>query len=58
MLELLIVIGRGLAVAVRPLVQIPIGLQPHPQVRRCLQESCEPKRCVRGDAALAENDFI
>ena len=23
-------------------MQIPIGLQPHPQLRRCFQQSCKP----------------
>ena len=40
------------------LVQIPIGLQPHPELRRRLQQSCEPQRGVRGDPALSEDNLV
>src|SRR6185369_2900320 len=39
-------------------VQIPIGLQPHPQLWRGLQQSCEPQRRIRGDAALTKDDLV
>ena len=40
------------------LMQIPIGLQSHPQLRRRLQQPCEPKRGVRCDATLSENNLV
>src|SRR5207247_6605975 len=40
------------------LVQIPIGLQPHPQLRRRFQEPREPKRGIGGDAPLPENNLV
>src|SRR5262245_11817956 len=43
---------------VQGFVQIPIGLQPHPQLRRRLQQPCQPKRGVRGNATFAEHNFV
>src|ERR1700686_5612178 len=40
------------------LLQVPVGLQMHPHLRRCLQETRQPERRVGGDAALAEDDLI
>jgi hypothetical protein len=36
------------------LVQVPVGLEPHPQMRRCLQEPRQPQRGLSGDAALPQ----
>ena len=41
----------------RPM-QIPIGLKPHPELWRRLQQARKSKRRVRCDAALAEYDFV
>jgi hypothetical protein len=40
------------------LVQIPIGLQPHPKLGRRLQQLRESKRSIRGNTSLPENDFV
>jgi hypothetical protein len=39
-------------------MQVPIGLQPHPKLWRCLQQSCEPKSRIRRDAALPEDNLV
>ena len=44
--------------ALQRLVQIPVGLQPHPELRRRLQESRQPQRRIGRDAALPEDDFV
>ena len=40
------------------LVQIPIGLQPHPELRRRFEQARQPQRRIRGDPTLAEHDFV
>ena len=39
-------------------MQIPIGLKPHPELRRRLQESRQPQRRICRNAALTEDDFV
>ena len=39
-------------------MQIPIGLEPHPELRRHLEQACQPQRGVGSDAALAEHDLV
>ena len=44
--------------ALQRLVQVPIGLQPHPELRRRLQKSRQPQRRIGRDPALAEDDLV
>ena len=46
------------SLALHCLVQIPVGLQTHPELRGRLQQPCEPERRVRGNAALSRHDFV
>ncbi len=39
-------------------MQIPIGQQPHPELRRHLEQTGETQRRIGRDAALAEHDFV
>ena len=39
-------------------MQIPIGLKPHPELRRRLQEARQPQRRIGRDAALTEDDLV
>src|SRR5712691_3976240 len=39
-------------------MQVPVGLQTHPQLRRRLQQSCEPERRIGRYSPLPEDDFI
>ena len=41
----------------RALRQVPVGLKPHPELGRGLQESRQAHRSVRRDSALAEHNF-
>jgi hypothetical protein len=40
------------------LVQIPVSLQPHPELWRRFQHSREPKRRVRSNAPLSEHNLV
>src|SRR5262245_28240260 len=40
------------------LSQVPIGLKPHPELRRCLQQTTETQRRVRADAPLSEHNLV
>src|SRR5574342_1033613 len=40
------------------LVQVPVGLQMHPELRGRFEPSRETKGRVRGDAALAEHELV
>ena len=39
-------------------MQVPVGLEPHPELGRGLQEPSEPQRRIRSDAALTEHDLV
>jgi hypothetical protein len=39
-------------------MQVPVGLEAHPELRRCLEEAREPERRIPRNAALAEYDFV
>src|SRR3954468_11361980 len=39
-------------------VQIPICLQPHPELRRRFEQSREPEGGIGGNSALAKDDLI
>lgn len=45
-------------VAEHRLLQVPVGLQPHPQLRRCLEEPRQSKRGVGRDAPLPEDQLV
>jgi hypothetical protein len=40
------------------LVQIPISLQSHPQLRRGLEQAPQSKRSIGGDSTLAQDYLI
>jgi len=43
--------------AIRPM-QIPVGLEPHPEMRRHLEQARQAQGGVGSDAALAEHDLV
>ena len=44
--------------ALQRLVQVPIGLQPHPKLRQRFQQSRQPQRRIGRDPALAQDDLV
>jgi hypothetical protein len=53
-----IALRRPPRLALYCLMQIPIGLKPHPQLRRRFQQPREPKRSIGSDTSLPEDNFI
>jgi hypothetical protein len=51
-------IGLWRALAFYGPVEIPIGLQADPKLRRCLEQSRKPERCICGDGTLPPDNFI
>jgi hypothetical protein len=49
---------RLTGLAAQRLMEVPIGLQSHPQLRRGLEASREPKCRIGGNAALPQDDLI
>jgi hypothetical protein len=49
---------RVVRVACERLGEVPVGLQPHPELRRHLETPRQANRGVRSDAALAEHDLV
>src|SRR5438270_4107723 len=39
-------------------VQVPICLQPHPELRRGIEQTRQPESGIGADAALAEDDLV
>ena len=39
-------------------MKVPVGLETHPELWRCLQEAREPERGISRDATLAQHDLV